>query len=112
VPCADGSVVSCVPPPPGRQVHVRKRPYLDEFLARVSKMFEVIVFTASQQVSRLSSGMPWWWSWVTSWSTVVHRRRLPGGLTVGGGTVVQVYADALLNIIDPSRKLVKFRLFR
>eukprot|EP01138_Halocafeteria_seosinensis_P008973 gb/GECG01009171.1/.p1 GENE.gb/GECG01009171.1/~~gb/GECG01009171.1/.p1 ORF type:complete len:412 (+),score=41.85 gb/GECG01009171.1/:1-1236(+) len=32
------------------QVYVKKRPYLDKFLKKVSKQFEVIVFTASQQV--------------------------------------------------------------
>lgn len=32
------------------QVWVRKRPYLDRFLAWVAARFEVVIFTASQQV--------------------------------------------------------------
>ncbi|CAM9211963.1 unnamed protein product, partial [Hapterophycus canaliculatus] len=54
------------------QVYVRKRPHLDAFLEAVSELFEVVVFTASQQV----------------------------------------YAERLLNMIDPQKKLVKYRLYR
>jgi len=48
-------------------VYVLKRPYLEEFLDEVSRLFEIVIFTASQQV----------------------------------------YADTLLNLIDPSRRWIQ-----
>jgi len=53
-------------------VHVRLRPHLNQFLEAVANKFEVVVFTASQQV----------------------------------------YADALLDLIDPNHEYIKHRMFR
>ena len=48
------------------------RPHLTHFLSRVSDMFEVVVFTASQQI----------------------------------------YAEQLLDIVDPGQKLIRHRVYR
>lgn len=53
-------------------VYVRCRPHLRDFLDRVSTLFEIIIFTASQSI----------------------------------------YAEQLLNVLDPKRKIFRHRVFR
>ncbi|GFR47617.1 hypothetical protein Agub_g9353 [Astrephomene gubernaculifera] len=53
-------------------VFVRQRPYLRDFMVRVSALFEVVVFTASQRI----------------------------------------YAERLLDILDPGSELVRHRIYR
>ncbi|GKV16106.1 hypothetical protein SLEP1_g26797 [Rubroshorea leprosula] len=53
-------------------VYVRCRPYLRDFMERVSSLFEIIIFTASQSI----------------------------------------YAEQLLNVLDPKRKVFRHRVFR
>lgn len=54
------------------QIYARKRPYLEYFLRTVAKQYEIVVFTASQQI----------------------------------------YADTLLDYLDPKGDLIQHRLFR
>lgn len=58
--------------PVTHMVAVRKRPHLNTFLSRVSDLYEVVVFTASQQV----------------------------------------YAEQLLDIVDPKSKWIRHRVYR
>jgi CTD small phosphatase-like protein 2 len=58
--------------PARHMVAVRMRPHLHTFLKRVAELFEVVVFTASQQI----------------------------------------YAEQLLDIIDPGEKCIKHRVYR
>lgn len=53
-------------------VYVRCRPHLRDFMDRVSSLFEIIIFTASQSI----------------------------------------YAEQLLNVLDPKRKVIRHRVYR
>ena len=98
------------------QVYVRKRPHMDHFLERVSQLFEIIVFTASQKARtptpppRAAAVRP---------PTRTRPGARPAASPSGAGPLTratpprtQVYADRLLSIIDPQRKWIKHRVFR
>ncbi|CAG9467370.1 unnamed protein product [Pedinophyceae sp. YPF-701] len=77
--CLDGSPAGTCdfefPVAVGGRVHavrVRQRPGMMHFLQRVSQLYEVVIFTASQRV----------------------------------------YAERLLNVVDPKRSLIRHRVFR
>lgn len=53
-------------------VYVRCRPHLKDFMEKVSTLFEIIIFTASQSI----------------------------------------YAEQLLNVLDPKRKIFRHRVYR
>ncbi|CEG40120.1 nuclear lim factor interactor-interacting protein hyphal [Plasmopara halstedii] len=53
-------------------VNVKKRPHMEYFLKRVSRLFEIVVFTASHKV----------------------------------------YAEKLIDLLDPHRNLIRYRLYR
>lgn len=53
-------------------IYVRCRPHLRDFMERVSSLFEIIIFTASQSI----------------------------------------YAEQLLNVLDPRRKVFRHRVYR
>ena len=99
------------------QVYVRKRPHMDFFLSRVSQLFEITVFTASQKASARAPPR-------------AQRDIAPRGRARRAGSRPrrptrtppppnneilcrpQVYADKLLSILDPQRKWIKHRVFR
>lgn len=70
------------------EVFVRTRPRFEEFLAKMSEKYELILFTASKKVKLLS------------------------GFEKPYNLFSQVYADKLMNLLDPKRNWIKYRLFR
>ena len=73
------------------EVFVRTRPRFEEFLSKMSERFELILFTASKKVIKVLS----------SCLEVFINCFL-----------IQVYADKLMNLLDPKRNWIKYRLFR
>ena len=75
------------------QVFVRTRPRFEEFLSKMSERFELILFTASKKVIKIKKAQ-------------ISCKILTRLLTL------QVYADKLMNLLDPKRTWIKYRLFR
>ena len=75
------------------QVFVRTRPRFEEFLSKMSERFELILFTASKKVIKIQKGAN-------------------KSLDINTPPMLQVYADKLMNLLDPKRTWIKYRLFR
>ena len=75
------------------QVFVRTRPRFEEFLSKMSERFELILFTASKKVIEIQKGAN-------------------KSLDINTPPMLQVYADKLMNLLDPKRTWIKYRLFR
>ena len=75
------------------QVFVRTRPRFEEFLSKMSERFELILFTASKKVIKI----------LKSANKLLYINTPP---------TLQVYADKLMNLLDPKRTWIKYRLFR
>ena len=71
------------------EVFVRTRPRFEEFLAKVAEKYELILFTASKKVRKTEY----------FYISVFY-------------SPSQVYADKLLNLLDPKRNWIKYRLGR
>lgn len=77
------------------RVYVKIRPGFEEFVKRVSSVFEVVVFTASQKI------------YGAALLIVTHCSHWPPPLIFLTGL-----ADMLLDKLDPSGKFFQHRLFR
>ena len=75
------------------QVFVRTRPRFEEFLSKMSERFELILFTASKKVIKIKKGAK-------------------KSQDINTPPMLQVYADKLMNLLDPKRTWIKYRLFR
>ena len=76
------------------QVFVRTRPRFEEFLSKMSERFELILFTASKKVIK------------------IKKAQISHYLDINTPPMLQVYADKLMNLLDPKRTWIKYRLFR
>lgn len=81
-------------------VYVRKRPYFEHFLSTMSKLFEIVVCSRTLRLC------------ATFQSTIFRLAHPSANAIVCAPQVFtasqKVYADKLLNLLDPDRKWVKY----
>lgn len=87
-------------------VYVRKRPYFEHFLSTMSKLFEIVVrFYCTLHARASVVGPRSVYPWLACLSIPAAVRSL---FSLQVFTASQkVYADKLLNLLDPDRKWVK-----